>query len=57
MTFVNYLISLLSFSLVDLSIVENEVLKSTTLRVWDLMSNLICSTVSFTYMGALALEA
>ena len=52
MASVSFLISLLSFCLVDLSIGKSGVLKSPTIIVWGLMSNLIFSNVSFTNVGA-----
>ena len=51
------LISLLSFCLVDLSIVESWVLKSPTISVWGLMCDLIFNNVSFTYVDALVFGA
>ena len=44
---ITYVISLLSFCLVDLSIVERGVLKSSTNSVWDLMCDLSFSNISF----------
>ena len=57
MTSVSYLISLLSFYMVDLSIGKSGVLKSPTIRMWGLMCDLSFSNVSFTYVGVLALGA
>ena len=57
MTFVSSLISLLSFYLVGLSIVESGVLKSPTISVWGLVCDLSFNNVSFTYVGALVLGA
>ena len=57
MTSVSALISLSTFCLVDLFIVESWVLKSSTISVWSLMCNLSFSNVSFTYAGALVFRA
>ena len=55
MTSVSSLISLLSFCLVNLSIVESLMLKTPTISLWGLMYSLSFSNISFTYVGALVL--
>ena len=57
MTSVSSVISLLSFCLVDLSIVESGVLKSPAFSVWGLMCNISFSNVSFIYVCALVFGA
>jgi hypothetical protein len=49
-------ISMFSFCFQDLSISEDEVLKSPTINVWYLMYNLTFRNVSFTNVDALVLE-
>jgi hypothetical protein len=50
---VNFIISLLSFCLDDLSNSENGVLKSPTSNVWGLMCDLSFSNIYFTNVHAL----
>ena len=50
---VSSLVLLLGFCLVDLSIGESRLLKSSTISVWGLMCDLSFSNVSFTYVGVL----
>ena len=57
MVSVSSLISLLSFCLFDLSIVESGVLKSPTISAWGLMCNLSFNIVSFSNVGVLVLGA
>ena len=54
---VSSLISLLSFCLVDLSIMESGVLKPLNISVWCLMCDLIFSNVSFKYVDILVFGA